>query len=186
MWKHTIPGHMEDERWIPEHDEYSLLDKIKFLLIAAAIVIGIIYFFYLGYWLYLLFLIPLFIIIWVVLHIIGAITEGITGLRDLLYGWGNLSRSEFFRYFIELILINLFIAILIIQTGFDVWIQSIGLASIVGLTWLAINLFSFYTAQIRRFHDLDKSGWYILLSFIPLVNFLVLIYLLTKKGRSDY
>ncbi len=30
-------------------------------------------------------------------------------------------------------------------------------------------------ASIRRLHDIDKSGWWVLLSFIPLVSFLFVI-----------
>ena len=36
--------------------------------------------------------------------------------------------------------------------------------------------------NIRRLHDLDKSGWYNLLSIIPIVNFYVLYMLLVKEG----
>lgn len=35
---------------------------------------------------------------------------------------------------------------------------------------------------IKRFHDLDKSGWWILLMFIPIVNFFVQLWLLFGSG----
>jgi len=37
---------------------------------------------------------------------------------------------------------------------------------------------------IRRWHDLGKSGWFSLLMLIPLLNFLVLIFLWVKKGTD--
>lgn len=37
---------------------------------------------------------------------------------------------------------------------------------------------------IRRWHDLGKSGWLSLLMLIPLLNFLVLIFLWVKKGTD--
>ena len=37
---------------------------------------------------------------------------------------------------------------------------------------------------IRRWHDLGKSGWLTLLMLIPLLNFLVLIFLWVKKGTD--
>ena len=36
---------------------------------------------------------------------------------------------------------------------------------------------------VRRLHDNDKSGWLLLLSFIPFLN-IYLLYLLCKKGRT--
>ena len=35
---------------------------------------------------------------------------------------------------------------------------------------------------IRRLHDTDRSGWWLLIGFVPLVNFYVLYLLLFKKG----
>jgi uncharacterized membrane protein YhaH (DUF805 family) len=41
-------------------------------------------------------------------------------------------------------------------------------------------------AGIRRLHDMDKSGWYLLLAFIPLVNFFVLLWLLFWPGTDRW
>lgn len=38
--------------------------------------------------------------------------------------------------------------------------------------------------QIRRWHDLGKSGWLVLLALIPLVNIGVSIYLWVAKGTE--
>ena len=38
--------------------------------------------------------------------------------------------------------------------------------------------------QIRRLHDLDKSGWLVLLQFIPGINVLFSLYLLFFKGTD--
>ena len=38
-------------------------------------------------------------------------------------------------------------------------------------------------AAVRRFHDLDLSGWYVLLLVIPLVGFLTFLYLVFKPGK---
>ncbi len=39
-------------------------------------------------------------------------------------------------------------------------------------------------ASIRRFHDIDLSGWYVLLFLVPFVNILTWIYLFLKKGKG--
>ena len=38
------------------------------------------------------------------------------------------------------------------------------------------------TSQIRRFHDKDKSGWFILINIIPLVGWLIALVMLLDKG----
>jgi len=45
-----------------------------------------------------------------------------------------------------------------------------------------VHIFSLHA---RRFHDRGDSGWYVLLLFIPLVNLVMLILLLTTKGKDD-
>ncbi len=37
---------------------------------------------------------------------------------------------------------------------------------------------------VRRLHDLDKSGWWILISFIPLIGFIVLVYWFVHRGTD--
>lgn len=37
---------------------------------------------------------------------------------------------------------------------------------------------------IKRLHDLDHSGWFSLVSLVPLLNFLMVIYLLFFKGTD--
>ncbi|QLG88787.1 DUF805 domain-containing protein [Chitinibacter bivalviorum] len=37
---------------------------------------------------------------------------------------------------------------------------------------------------IRRLHDLDRSGWFLLLSLIPVIGALVLLYWFTQAGKG--
>ena len=39
---------------------------------------------------------------------------------------------------------------------------------------------------IRRLHDLDRSGWFILLALVPFVNILFAIYIWFFKGTDGY
>ena len=52
------------------------------------------------------------------------------------------------------------------------------LTMIVGLAFLIPNL----AVQIRRLHDIDKSGWWILIALIPLIGFIWLIVLYCTEG----
>jgi uncharacterized membrane protein YhaH (DUF805 family) len=37
---------------------------------------------------------------------------------------------------------------------------------------------------VRRMHDVDKSGWFLLIGFIPLIGWLVLLYFAVQPGTS--
>jgi uncharacterized membrane protein YhaH (DUF805 family) len=56
---------------------------------------------------------------------------------------------------------------------------------ILGLFYLAIFIPAL-AVQVRRFHDQDKSGWFVLLNFIPLVGGLIVFIFMCLDGtRGD-
>jgi uncharacterized membrane protein YhaH (DUF805 family) len=51
--------------------------------------------------------------------------------------------------------------------------------------FLQIPFIAFWLiASINRFHDMNKTWWFILLEFIPIINFWILIWLLVAKGTK--
>ena len=61
------------------------------------------------------------------------------------------------------------------------------LMSLGGLGFLIISVLYFYfnlVIQVRRFHDMNRSGWFILLFIVPLVNIFVFFYLLLGSGTQ--
>lgn len=82
---------------------------------------------------------------------------------------GRASRSEYW-YFI------LFYAIANILAGL---LGGIASSSIVTLAFVLPSI----AVGVRRLHDIDKSGWFMLMGGIPLIN-LVLIYFLIQKGTD--
>ena len=50
---------------------------------------------------------------------------------------------------------------------------------------LPLSIGSFMVG-IRRLHDLNRTGWFMLLVFIPVVNLIFAIYLLFFKGTEGY
>jgi uncharacterized membrane protein YhaH (DUF805 family) len=76
------------------------------------------------------------------------------------------------------VLINLIISLVL--TGLDVALN-IGLLS--GLYSLAILVPSL-AVGVRRLHDINKSGWSLLIGLIPLVGFIILILWLAKDSDA--
>ena len=84
---------------------------------------------------------------------------------------GRLNRKRyFFRTLIASVIFGIVAAILALISPIlaaPIWILSAAVGIMLG---------------IRRCHDLDKSGWFYLLIFIPIVNFFVALYLLFAIG----
>jgi uncharacterized membrane protein YhaH (DUF805 family) len=51
----------------------------------------------------------------------------------------------------------------------------------IGILFLFI---SFLSLGIRRLHDINRSGWWLLINFIPFVGWSVFLYWMIKKGTS--
>ncbi len=57
---------------------------------------------------------------------------------------------------------------------------------IIGLVlYLPLIIFGGFIYPIRRLHDLGKTGWLVLIIFIPIVNILFYLYLLFGKGDQE-
>ncbi len=87
---------------------------------------------------------------------------------------GRSRRSEYWYFLYVYILILLALAL-------------IGLFSFIPVDkiWNIYNLLvsiPYLTLSIRRLHDIDKSGWFLLIGLIPIVGFLYLTYLFCIKG----
>ena len=52
----------------------------------------------------------------------------------------------------------------------------ISIAAILGGIWFTI------AQDVKRLHDVDKSGWFVLFLIIPVINFILGIYMLFADG----
>jgi uncharacterized membrane protein YhaH (DUF805 family) len=100
---------------------------------------------------------------------------------------GRASRGEFWwwvlAYFLTLTVIGLV----------DVWLVAPGLGFRLGdsnagqpiSVLLVLGLFlPNLSLAVRRLHDLSKSGWWMLLGFVPVIGALVLIFWFAQRGSE--
>jgi len=51
--------------------------------------------------------------------------------------------------------------------------------------WGFAILLPYLGVGVRRLHDLDKSGWWLLISLIPVVGFIILVFWFVQQGTRD-
>ena len=109
---------------------------------------------------------------------------------------GRATRSEYWYFVLFSIIIALILAVLDSQFVNPVLgIEPVTYSGRVGLLSVLFNLAILIPAlalAIRRLHDIGKSGWWILMGIIPIVNFIgvfVLLYFFIKDsqpGENQY
>lgn len=103
-----------------------------------------------------------------------------TACRKWLTIEGRASRSEYWWF-------QLFNILLSIAIGFIC--QHIGPLIIIFLVLYLYLAIVQFTLSIRRLHDTDKSGWWLLISLIPFIGGLILLYffiLPSDKGPNRF
>jgi uncharacterized membrane protein YhaH (DUF805 family) len=102
-------------------------------------------------------------------------------IRDWISIQGRAPRSEYWWFYLAVL-----IAMVVLQIIVGVLGSILGstVAIILSLVVLVVALFCMVasiTAGIRRLHDVDKSGWLMLIGLIPLVG-LILLYFFVIRG----
>ncbi|MBN1407293.1 MAG: DUF805 domain-containing protein [Calditrichaceae bacterium] len=94
---------------------------------------------------------------------------------------GKASRQEFWMF----VLFNLIFSIVasILDNVLGTSVGSMGYGIISTLYLLAVLIPSI-AVTIRRLHDTGRSGWWILLVFIPIIGWIWLIVLMILKGKA--
>lgn len=101
-----------------------------------------------------------------------------TALRKYAVFTGRARRKEYWFFVLFYLLIA--IGLSFIDSVLGLGSEEFGLLS--GLFGLAMLLPAFGVA-IRRMHDTGRSGWWVLVNFIPFVGWLIFIWFATRDGE---
>ncbi|MEU1459381.1 DUF805 domain-containing protein [Streptomyces sp. NPDC005727] len=88
---------------------------------------------------------------------------------------GRARRQEYWMFFLFHIIISIVLAI--IDAAIDSTVPAIIYSLAVLLPGLGVS--------VRRLHDTDRSGWWILIGAIPLVGAIILIVFLATEGKPE-
>ena len=94
---------------------------------------------------------------------------------------GRARRKEFWMFFLFSTIISIILAVIDEFMGwqFEMGGEIIGFLST--LYYLAVVV-PYLAVIFRRLHDTERSGWWILIAFIPLVGVLILLVFLILQG----
>lgn len=93
---------------------------------------------------------------------------------------GRAGRAEFWWFVLANFLIGL---------ALNIVAQALAVFFVVSLLYSLALIVPSVCASIRRLHDTSRSGWFLLISLIPLVGFIIVIVLLAQDstpGPNEY
>lgn len=99
----------------------------------------------------------------------------LTAMRRYFDFSGRSTRSEFWLFTLAMMIL------MVIAIAADSAIESPGV--LAGLVYAAHVIPSF-SVTVRRLHDIDRSGWWVLIGFVPLVGSIVLLVFACTGGTD--
>ena len=105
---------------------------------------------------------------------------------------GRSRRKEYWMFALFLLVLNVALSIVLsvvaggaaVAGGDGGALAALGgsllLLLIIGLAFLVPSI----AVAVRRFHDQDKSGWFVLLGLIPYVGFIIVLVMMCLEGTK--
>lgn len=98
---------------------------------------------------------------------------------------GRSRRKEYWMFTLLNFIVGTVLYALVFM-GIDFETGQLGAFGMVAMGLLALYALAILVpaiaVQVRRFHDQDKSGWFVLLAFIPFVGGLILLVFMCLEG----
>ena len=109
------------------------------------------------------------------------IDYALTPLRKFADFSGRARRAEYWWFYLLVIVGYLVASIIDSLMGLDGTVGPYGIITLVfGLAMLLPSI----AAGVRRLHDTDRSGWWMLIAFVPLVGVIVLLVFFVLEGTQ--
>jgi uncharacterized membrane protein YhaH (DUF805 family) len=91
---------------------------------------------------------------------------------------GRAVRSEFWYYMLFLMLVSILAGVVdgVIGSG-----SEIGPA---GILTVLVTIIPSLSVQVRRLHDIDRTGWWIAICLVPILGLILLLYWCCQPGTA--
>ena len=103
-----------------------------------------------------------------------------TAMRKYAVFSGRSTRSEYWYFVLFLVLIQ--IGLMIVDTLLGTFNSAAGIGLLSGIFSLA-TFIPCLAVSVRRLHDTDRSGWWLLLGLIPVIGGLVLLVFFVQDSQ---
>ena len=94
---------------------------------------------------------------------------------------GRARRKEYWFFVLFNIIASMILAFIDGMTG--TFSAEISMGMLGGIYALAVLLPSL-AVSVRRLHDTDRSGWWLLIAFVPIVGAIVLLVFAVQEGKT--
>ena len=92
---------------------------------------------------------------------------------------GRSRRKEYWYFALFVIIISFVLSIIDLLTG--AYARTVGVGLLSSIFSLAVLIPSI-AVTVRRLHDIDRSGWWLLIALVPLVGWIVLLVFSVQEG----
>jgi uncharacterized membrane protein YhaH (DUF805 family) len=89
---------------------------------------------------------------------------------------GRAARSEYWYFTLFMFILNLISGVI---AG-----ASLGVLAVLPMVLMIALFLPSLAVSVRRLHDLDKSGWWVLIILIPVIGFLILLWWACQRGTE--
>jgi uncharacterized membrane protein YhaH (DUF805 family) len=109
----------------------------------------------------------------------------IEALKKYAVFGGRARRKEYWYFILFYLIITIVLAVIDGMIGTYNYKDNLGLLSGI---YLFAFLIPYIAVSVRRLHDIDRSGWWLLLGLIPVANIVILFFMCTDgtPGANQY
>ena len=95
-------------------------------------------------------------------------------MRNYLNVDGRARRTEYWMFML------IYIGMLVVASLLDNLMGT----GILGALVVLVHLIPSITVGVRRLHDINRNGWWLLVSLVPLIGWIIAIYFAVKEGDA--
>ena len=101
----------------------------------------------------------------------------IDAVKECTVFTGRAGRQEFWNFVLFFAIVG--ISIFVVES-------LLGSPGILTVLWNLVNVLPALAVTVRRLHDTNRSGWWLLIGFVPIVGAIVLlVFALQASGPSE-
>jgi uncharacterized membrane protein YhaH (DUF805 family) len=105
--------------------------------------------------------------------------------RQMLDFNGRATRREFWLFHLQTFVLIVLYVVLVGEMVRGSGSAVLGvLLTLLQLVPLAVIVVASLSVAVRRLHDHDKSGWFYLLTFVPLIGWLFFLFMMLTPGTN--